>query len=88
MMETEGRQRNPPTLLLGLLIGAALWGKVYIFSLKNNNRVTIWSKNLPPRHLSRENSNSKYTCTPVFIAAYLQYQTHGSSLNVHQQKKG
>ena len=38
-------------------------------SSKTKNRTTIQQSNPTPGHLSRENHNSKSTCTPMFIAA-------------------
>ena len=38
-------------------------------SQKMKNRITIWSSNATPGHIPKQNSNTKNTCTSMFIAA-------------------
>ena len=68
MLERMWRKRNPITLLVGMWIGATIVENSMEIPQKTKHRTTIWSSNPTPGHLSRENHNSKDTCTPMFIA--------------------
>ena len=53
------RKGNPPTLLVGMYIGAATMENSMEVPQKTKNRVAIWSSNPIPGHISVENSNLK-----------------------------
>ena len=55
MLERVRRTGNPPTLLLGMQIGAATMEKSMKLSQKSENGVTIRSSNSTPRHIQRGN---------------------------------
>ena len=62
-------KKNPPTLLVGMWIGAATVENSKEGLQKTKNKVLIWSNNPTSDHVSRENHNSKNTCTLIFAAA-------------------
>ena len=45
---------NPPTLLVGMQIGAATVGNNTDVPQKTKNRANIWPSNPTPRHVSRQ----------------------------------
>ena len=55
-----------------------LWGTIWRFLWKTNNRSTIWSSNPTPGHILRENDNSKiYThpsvhCGIIYNSQYME----------------
>ena len=64
MLERVWRKGNPPTLLVGMYIGSATMENSMEISLKTNIRVTMWSYNPTPGHISGENYNSKRCMHP------------------------
>ena len=46
-----------------------LWKTVWRFLKKRKKRAAIWSSNLTPGHIPRQNYNSKRYKHPIFIAA-------------------
>ena len=65
MLEKVWRKGNPPTLLVGMRIGAATMVDIRRFLKKTKYRTTISSSNPTPGHLPRENHNSTryiHTC--------------------------
>ena len=74
MLERVRRKGNPPTLLVGMSISVVTMENSVEVPHKMKNRATIRPSNPSPGHLSRQNCNSKNTCTPMFIAwqHYLQ----------------
>ena len=50
---------SPPTLLVRMSVGTATVENSMEVPQKTKNRVTIWSSNLTPGHISRQNYNSK-----------------------------
>ena len=67
---------SPPTLLAGMYVGAATVENSMEVPQKTKNKITIWSSNPTPGHISRENNNLKDTCTPTFIAAFFIIAKH------------
>ena len=61
-------KRDPLTLLVGMQIGIATKERSLEVPYKTKNWATIWSSNPTPGHMPRENSNSKGTYSPIFIA--------------------
>ena len=59
MLERMQRKGNPPTLLVGMQIGAASTENSMEVPQKTKNRVTMLSSNPTPGHIPRENHNSK-----------------------------
>ena len=60
------RRREPSYTVGGNVSCTATMENSMEFPQKTKNRITIWSSNPTPGHISRQNSN---TCTPMFIAA-------------------
>ena len=58
------KKGSPPTLLVGKLS----W-HCHCRKQKTKNRITIWSSEPTPGHISRQNYNSKKYMHPYFIAA-------------------
>ena len=85
------RKGYPHTLLVGMSIDAATVENSMEFSQKTKNRTTIQPSNSTPGYISRKETKTLIqndTCTPVFIAAYLQLPRYGNNLSVHQQMNG
>ena len=59
MLERVWREGNPPTLLVGMQIGKALWKAVWRFPKKTKNRDTVKPCNSTPEHISREKHGLK-----------------------------
>ena len=64
MLESVWKKWNPPTLLVGMQVAAATMKNSIEVPQKTKNRITIWSSNLTPEHISGENSNSKRDMHP------------------------
>ena len=56
-------------------------------SQKIKNRVAIWSSNLTPVHISRQNYNLKNMCTPIFTAALftISQDMEGTSMSTDRR---
>ena len=52
MLERVWRKGNPPTLLVGIQIGAATVEKTMEISQKIKNIATIWPRNFTPGYIS------------------------------------
>ena len=61
MMNTERvwKKGNPPTLMVRMYIGIASVENSMEAPQTTKNRITIWSSNLTPGHISRQNCNLK-----------------------------
>ena len=59
MLERMWRKGKPPILLVGLKINTATVENSMEVPQKTKNRITIWSGNHTPGHISRQKSNSK-----------------------------
>ena len=55
---------NPPTLLVGMQIGAASVENGMEAPQKTKNRATIWSSNPTPEHIYKQNCSSKRYTNP------------------------
>ena len=67
MLERVWRKGKTPTLLVGMLTGAATMGNSMEVPLETKNRAktkNIWSYNSTPGHISRENHNLKMYMYP------------------------
>ena len=58
MLKRVWRRGNCPTLLVGMQTGANTRENSMEFPLKTKNRVTVWSGNPTPGHISRKNENT------------------------------
>ena len=67
MLERIWRTSNPPTLLVGIKIGAATMENSMEVPLKIKNRTTILTSNPTPGHISGENHNSKKINEPQYL---------------------
>ena len=72
-------QREPSYTLGGDINGYSHYGEQYGGSLKTKTRTIIWPSNPTPRHISRENHNSKGCMHTMFTEHYLQYPDHESN---------
>ena len=63
----------------------SLWKAVWRFIKKTKTRVAILLGNPTPGHVSRQNYNSKETCTPLFTAALFTITKTENDLKIHQQ---
>ena len=89
MLERSWRKGNPPTLLVGMYIGAATMEKQYGDFFKKLKTELPCDPAIPllgiyPKYILIR----KDTCTPMFIEDYLRLPRHGSNLSVHQQMNG
>ena len=69
------RKQNPPTLLEGMLTGAATIENSikFNFSSKIKNRATIWPCNSTPGHISEENENTN-------LKRYMHPNVHSNTI--------
>ena len=61
----------------------SLWETVWRFPKKL--KVELWSNNVTPGHIPRQNIIQKDICTPRFTAALFTIARHGNKLNALQQ---
>ena len=59
MLERVWRKQNPSTLSVGMQIGASTMENTVEVPQKPKNRITIWSINRTPGHISGQKFNSK-----------------------------
>ena len=78
MPERVWRKGNPPTLLLGMWVGAANEENSMEVPQKSKNRITIWSSNPTPGHIFRQNYKSKQ---------YMHPYVHSSTIPNSQDMK-
>ena len=71
MLDRVWRKGNPLTLLVGMQIGAIAMENSMEISQIIRNRINIWSSNLTPEHLSRENHDSQ---------RHMYSNVHGSTI--------
>ena len=62
---------DPLTLLVGMQVGAATMENCMEVPQETKNRVAIWSSNPTPRHILRQNYNSK---------RYMHSDVHSSTI--------
>ena len=95
MLESVWKKWNPPTLLVGMQVAAATMKNSIEVPQKTKNRITIWSSNLTPEHISGQNYNPKrymhsyvHSNTIHNSQRQRQYPRHGYNLNIHRQMNG
>ena len=84
------KKREPCTLLLARYIYVATRENSMEVPWKTKNRVTIWSSNPTPGHISGKDENSiqKETCTLIFIVALFKIAKTRKQTDVHRQING
>ena len=78
MLERLWRKKNLPKILVGMEVGAATVEHSTQVPQKTKNRITIWSSNPTPEHITRQNSNSK---------RYVHPYVHSSTITIIQTQK-
>ena len=75
MLERMWRKGNPPTLLMGMQIGAGTMENSMGIPQETKNRVAIWSNNPTLGHIPKQNYNSK---------RYMHPYVHSSTIHNSQ----
>ena len=88
MLERLWGKGNSPMLLVGVCVGAATMEDNMEITQKTKNTVAIQSINPTPRHISRQNSNSKSYMHDYVHSDTSQQPRQGKSLSVHWQRNG
>ena len=84
------KKREPCTLLLERYIYVTTRETSMEVPWKTKNRVTIWSSNPTPTHISGKDENSiqKETCTLIFIVALFKIAKTRKQPDAYQQING
>ena len=78
MLERLWRKKNLPKILVGMEVGAATVEHSTQVPQTTKDRITIWSSNPTPEHITRQNSNSK---------RYVHPYVHSSTITIIQTHK-
>jgi len=87
MLERVWRKGNPPTVLVGLYVGAATVENSTEVPQKTNKWYHVIQQSYY-RIYTGQTKIQKDICTLMFIASLFTQPIHGNHLSVHQQRNG